>query len=260
LLFVEATRHRGSGRLTVTGQLGEVMRESVTAAMTLLRSKTPYPPPTEAPAEKPLTAPTTLSPVVESPTPAVVSGRWASHSLGISMDSKFKTMEFGLGLSNTSNVIDASKDPSEQVTKGVQTLFSNLDKKHFFGSDDVHVHFPAGGIPKDGPSAGVAATLALASLLFGRPVRSDTAVTGEITLRGHVLPVGGIKDKVLAAHRAGVRHVLLPYANMRHAVNDLPSSVAKEIEIHYVKHIDEALYWMFSEDGDSYVAPLLSKL
>merc|ERR1719390_334769 len=131
------------------------------------------------------------------------------------------------------------------------SLCGGKGKRDPFSSDDVHVHFPAGGIPKDGPSAGVTTTLALASLLFGRPVRSDTAVTGEITLRGHVLPVGGIKDKVLAAHRAGIRHVLLPHANMRHAVNDLPASVAKEIEIHYVKHIDEALYWMFSDDGDS---------
>merc|ERR1712050_227056 len=92
-----------------------------------------------------------------------------------------------------------------------------------FKSEDIHVHFPAGGIPKDGPSAGVAVVLALASLLFDRPMRSDTAVTGEITLRGQVLPVGGIRDKVLAAHRAGVQHVLLPLANKRNVVEDIPA-------------------------------------
>merc|ERR1719449_321026 len=90
------------------------------------------------------------------------------------------------------------------------------DRNYLFKGEDVHVHFPAGGIPKDGPSAGVAVLLALASVLLGTPMRSDTAVTGEVTLRGHVLPVGGIRDKVLAAHRAGLQHVLLPEANRRH--------------------------------------------
>merc|ERR1712217_751490 len=117
-------------------------------------------------------------------------------------------------------------------------LFDHSDhSKDPFGNDNIHVHFPAGAIPKDGPSAGVATTLALASLLLNRPLRSDTAVTGEITLRGHVLPVGGIRDKVLAAHRLGVRHVLLPFGNQRHARDDIPASAVGDIEIHYVKHI-----------------------
>merc|ERR1712050_519642 len=98
-----------------------------------------------------------------------------------------------------------------------------------------------GGIHKDGPSAGVAVTLSLASLLLRRPMRSDTAVTGEVTLRGHVLPVGGIRDKVLAAHRAGVRHVLLPLANRRHVLEEIPARTLQEIEVHYVKHVDQAL-------------------
>jgi ATP-dependent Lon protease len=257
LLFIEATRHKGNGRLTVTGQLGDVMRESVMAAVTLLKSKTPTPPKTESmEGDKDLSDMPSLSPLNESiPSPAMAS--WGKIvPIPRSLDSHRRS-PIQLGFSDESK---DSYNPSEQVTKQVQTLFSCLDEKSAFGSDDVHIHFPAGGIPKDGPSAGVAATLALASLLFNRPVRSDTAVTGEITLRGHVLPVGGIKDKVLAAHRAGVRHVLIPYANMRHAVNDLPSSVAKEIEVHYVKHIDEALYWMFSEESSSNVQPLLSKL
>merc|ERR1719316_1984198 len=228
------------------------------AAVTLLKSKTPTPPKTEgAENEKPLTGLPSLSPSNESiPTPAIASGMQVSRIPTNFLESRFRpNLHLDLNVPAVSNNSKDSCNPFEQVTKQVQTLFSRLDEKSSFGSDDVHIHFPAGGIPKDGPSAGVAATLALASLLFGRPVRSDTAVTGEITLRGHVLPVGGIKDKVLAAHRAGVHHVLLPHANMRHAVNDLPASVAKEIEIHYVKHIDEALYWMFSDDGDSSVDP-----
>merc|ERR1719174_2091535 len=141
--------------------------------------------------------------------------------------------------------------------KQVQKLFSRMDhERDLFGNDDIHVHFPAGAIPKDGPSAGVATTLALASLLLGRPVRSDTAVTGEITLRGHVLPVGGIRDKVLAAHRAGVRHVLLPFANQRHVKDELPASTITGIDIHFVKHIDEALAWAFAEHVKDWQVPV----
>lgn len=254
----------------MTGQLGDVMRESVMAAMTLLKSKIPSPSkPDAAETDEALASSTSLSPVPvneSTPTPAMTA-RSKPGRLPKVLDVEFtlpliSSSSLGLALSNNSS--DVCNTPSERVTTQVQTLFSLLDEKSLtlFGSDDVHIHFPAGGIPKDGPSAGVAATLALASLLFGRPVRSDTAVTGEITLRGHVLPVGGIKDKVLAAHRAGIQHVLIPYANMRHAVNDLPSSVAKEIKLHYVKHIDEALHWMFSDDSDGNVAvaPLLSKI
>lgn len=255
LLFVEATRHKGSGRLTVTGQLGDVMRESVMAAMTLLKTKSPTKAPqTEsAKVDKPLSDLPPLAPMTDS-IPVMASGGQAFR-IPRSLDSHVRsTLHCSLSLSSKE-----SSNPSEQVTKQVQRLFSRVDETSAFNSDDVHIHFPAGGIPKDGPSAGVAATLALASLLFNRPVRSDTAVTGEITLRGHVLPVGGIKDKVLAAHRAGLRHVLIPHGNTRHAVNDLPSSVAKEIEVHFVKHIDEALYWMFSNDHSN-VTPPLSKL
>ncbi|CAE7779533.1 lon, partial [Symbiodinium sp. CCMP2456] len=97
----------------------------------------------------------------------------------------------------------------------------------------------------DGPSAGVAVLLALASLVLNRPVRSDTAVTGEVTLRGHVLPVGGIRDKVLAAIRGGVKHVLLPVANKRHVKEDIPAKSLEGVQIHYLKTVDEALDWVF---------------
>lgn len=197
LLFIEATRNKGSGRLTVTGQLGEVMKESVSTSMSLLRSK-------------------------------LYTASLPGGSEGQSPPS-----------------IPSDADVNQSV---LQLLNAQAHgKKDPFGNDDIHVHFPAGAIPKDGPSAGVATTLALASLLLNQPVRSDTAVTGEITLRGHVLPVGGIRDKVLAAHRAGVKHVLVPFANQRHVKDEMPASAMSEIEVHFIKHIDEALAWAFAK-------------
>src|SRR5207237_9748858 len=133
ILFIEATRIPGKGALILTGQLGEVMRESAQAAMSLVKAR--------------------------------------AQSLG-------------------------------------------LDPK-LFESSDIHIHVPAGAIPKDGPSAGVAMFTALASLLTNRTVRSDTAMTGEISLRGLVLPVGGIKEKVVAAAAAGLARVMLPARNRR---------------------------------------------
>jgi ATP-dependent Lon protease len=103
---------------------------------------------------------------------------------------------------------------------------------------DVHIHFPAGAVPKDGPSAGVAITTALVSLFAHRPARVDIAMTGEITLRGQVLPVGGIREKVLAAHRAGIRDVILPDRN-RKDEPEIPEAARKDMRLHYVKHIRE---------------------
>jgi len=104
----------------------------------------------------------------------------------------------------------------------------------------VHVHVPAGAVPKDGPSAGVAMVSALASLCLGRPVRHDTAMTGEITLAGLVFPIGGVKEKVLAAHRAGIRRVVLPLRNEPDA-QEIPDEVRKHMEIVFADTIDEAL-------------------
>ena len=104
----------------------------------------------------------------------------------------------------------------------------------------VHVHFPAGAVPKDGPSAGVTMTTALVSLLSGRPVRADVAMTGEVALGGKVLPIGGVKQKVLAAHRAGIRTVLLPQANGPD-VEDIPEDIRAEMTIHLVADVAEVL-------------------
>ncbi|MEB2345645.1 MAG: endopeptidase La [Deltaproteobacteria bacterium] len=158
ILFIEATRMPGQGRLALTGSLGDVMRESVEAARSWLRTQ-------------------------------------AGH-LGI-----------------------------EPAT---------------FESSDIHVHVPAGAVPKDGPSAGVAMVTALASLLTGRTALHDVAMTGEITLRGKVLPVGGIKEKVLAAKRAGIRRVVLPERNRRD-VEEIAKHLLEGLELVYVGTIDEAL-------------------
>jgi ATP-dependent Lon protease len=158
LLFIEALRMTGSGRLIITGLLGDVMKESVNAAYSYVRSR-----------------------AVELEIP----------------DSEF-------------------------------------------GKIDVHVHFPVGAVPKDGPSAGIAVTLAVASTLSGLPVRHDIAMTGEVTLRGKILEVGGIKEKVLAAHRAGIRQVILPAGNERD-LRDVPEDVRSSIEFHYVERMDQVM-------------------
>jgi ATP-dependent Lon protease len=110
----------------------------------------------------------------------------------------------------------------------------------FLKATDLHLHVPKGGTPKDGPSAGVTMFSAVASLLLGCPVRKDVAMTGEITLRGSVLPVGGIKEKLLAAHRAGIKEVLLPARNEAD-LEDIPKDVRAELRVHLIKRVDEVL-------------------
>jgi ATP-dependent Lon protease len=158
ILFIEATRVPGSGRLILTGQLGEVMRESAQAALSIVKNR------------------------------AVALG------------------------------IDANR----------------------FEKSDIHIHVPAGAIPKDGPSAGVAMFMALVSLMTDRTVRSDTAMTGEISLRGLVLPVGGIKEKVVGAHRAGIRRIMLPARN-RKDFDDIPETARKEVEFIWLERVEEAV-------------------
>ena len=158
LMVIEALRMPGSGRLTVTGQLGDVMRESVDAAFSYVRSR--------------------------------------AAQLGI---------------------------PDEA-----------------FKEYDVHVHLPAGAVPKDGPSAGVALTLAIASAVSQRPVRRDVAMTGEVTLRGKVLEIGGLKEKTLAAYRAGLRQLIIPQSNEKD-LRDVPEEVKKQIAFTFVSSMDEVL-------------------
>jgi ATP-dependent Lon protease len=158
-LLVEATRMPGRHTLTLTGQLGDVMKESAQTALAWVRSH--------------------------------------AGTLGIPSD--------------------------------------------FWSHSDVHVHVPAGAIPKDGPSAGVTMVTALVSLLTGRPVRPALAMTGEVSLSGRVLPVGGIKEKILAAHRAGVRTVILPRRNEKNLMEDVPAVVRDAMTFHLVDSIPEVL-------------------
>jgi len=158
ILFIEATKMAGKGSMTLTGQLGDVMKESAQAALSYLRSK--------------------------------------ADSLGIA--------------------------------------------SNFLERTDIHIHFPAGSIPKDGPSAGVTILTALVSLLTGIRIRSDVAMTGEVTLRGLVLPVGGIKEKILAAHRAGIKRIIMPARNEKDLV-DVPAQARKELEFVFAAHMDEVL-------------------
>ncbi|MFB0508655.1 MAG: endopeptidase La [Thermodesulfobacteriota bacterium] len=163
IIFVEATKMKGEKGLTLTGQLGDVMKESAQAALSFVRSKT--------------------------------------KELGI--------------------------------------------KEDFFDKADVHIHVPAGGIPKDGPSAGLTIFIALTSLFTNRAVRSDIAMTGEITLRGLVLPVGGIKEKVLAGRRAGIKTIILPKKNEKD-LEEIPERIKKEMEFKFIQKMDEAIPLAFA--------------
>jgi ATP-dependent Lon protease len=141
----------------------------------------------------------------------------------------------------TGQVGDVMEESARAAMSWVRANAESLGiDSHRFADSDIHVHVPSGGIKKDGPSAGLAITTALTSLMLNRPVRPDVAITGEITLRGLVLPVGGIKGKVLAAHRAGIHTVLLPERN-RKDVAEIPEEVRKDLDIRFVSRIGEAL-------------------
>ncbi|HEY0809245.1 MAG TPA: S16 family serine protease, partial [Longimicrobiales bacterium] len=122
-----------------------------------------------------------------------------------------------------------------------------------FKDSDIHVHFPVGAIPKDGPSAGIAVTLAIASTLSNRPVRHDVAMTGEVTLRGKVLEIGGVKEKVLAAYRAGLRDVILPTGNERD-LRDVPEDVRDKMRFHFVQRMDDVMRLALSEPPEPKLA------
>ncbi len=140
----------------------------------------------------------------------------------------------------TGHLGDVMKESARAALSWMRTHVEELNINADFEKIDLHMHVPAGGISKDGPSAGVAMTTALVSLFTGRRVRGDVAMTGEITLRGSVLPVGGIKEKVLAAHRAGIKRVLLPDRNRKDLV-DIPETIRKELELIFVSRMKEVL-------------------
>ena len=125
------------------------------------------------------------------------------------------------------------------------------------GAIEAHIHVPAGAIPKDGPSAGIAIASALVSEMSDRPVRKDVSMTGEITLRGRVLPIGGVKEKVLGAHRAGIKEVILPKANEAD-IEDVPEEVRNVLSFHFVENLSEVLAIALAPEGASAEAPELA--
>ena len=127
-------------------------------------------------------------------------------------------------------------------------------KEELFGAHDVHVHVPEGAIPKDGPSAGITMATALVSAFTGRPVRASVAMTGEITLRGHVLPIGGLKEKILAARRAGIDTILCPKLNKKE-LDEVPAHLRRGMEIHLVETVDEVLALALLPPPEARLAP-----
>jgi ATP-dependent Lon protease len=144
------------------------------------------------------------------------------------------------GLTLTGQLGDVMKESAQIALSYVRSHAEDLHVEPKSLEGRFHVHVPAGAVPKDGPSAGVAMTTAIASLLSNRPVRSTVAMTGEVTLQGRVLPIGGVKQKVLAAHRAGLREVILPKRN-EGDLDDLPQSVRDEMTFHLAEEVDQVL-------------------
>ena len=145
------------------------------------------------------------------------------------------------GMMITGNLGEVMKESAQAALSHIRSRASRLGiPPDFFDSMDIHIHVPAGAVPKDGPSAGVTIATALTSLLTGRAVRHSLAMTGEITLRGKVLPVGGIKEKVLGAHRAGIKTVILPTRNEKD-LEDVPEAVRTSMRFVFVDTVDQAL-------------------
>jgi ATP-dependent Lon protease len=145
------------------------------------------------------------------------------------------------GLTLTGQLGDVMKESVSAALSFIRTNAKDLGvNPDFFDDLDIHIHVPAGAIPKDGPSAGVTMLTALTSLLTNRKIKKNLAMTGEITLRGAVLPVGGIKEKVLAAYRAGIKTIILPSWNKKD-IDDLPANVQKSIKFHFVSDMLEVV-------------------
>jgi ATP-dependent Lon protease len=141
----------------------------------------------------------------------------------------------------TGKLGDVMKESAQAAVSYVRSRTGQLAiDDEFYKKKDIHIHIPEGAIPKDGPSAGISMCTSLVSALTGRPVYRDIAMTGELTLRGRLLPVGGLKEKILAAHRGGIKKIVIPKENQKD-LNDIPATVAKQVEIVFAEHMDEVL-------------------
>jgi ATP-dependent Lon protease len=179
------------------------------------------------------------------PTPGVVTGLgWTP--VGGTLLFVEASMHPGTGQTRlTGKLGDVMKESAQAAlsfvrSRGAEFGVSPAQLAGLLKDHDLHLHFPAGAVPKDGPSAGIAVTTALISLFTDRPARADVAMTGEITLRGQVLPIGGVREKVLAAHRAGIRDIILPDRN-RKDEPEIPAAARADLRLHFVKHIREVI-------------------
>jgi ATP-dependent Lon protease len=159
------------------------------------------------------------------------------------------------GLTLTGQLGDVMKESAQIALSYVRSHADELGIAKSQLEGRFHVHVPAGAVPKDGPSAGVTMTTALASLLTGRTVKPTVGMTGEVTLQGKVMPIGGLKQKVLAAHRAGLKEVILPKRN-EGDLDDVPEQVRNEIEFHIAESIDQVLTWALEQDTEPKLEPV----
>ena len=139
------------------------------------------------------------------------------------------------------------KESVQAALSYTRTKAKQFKIKDRFDKIDLHIHVPAGATPKDGPSAGLAMATALISVLTGKKVKREIAMTGEITLRGRALEIGGVKEKIIAAHRAGVKKIILPLKNKKDLEEDVPDNVRKDLEFIFVEHVDEVLKVIFKK-------------
>jgi ATP-dependent Lon protease len=156
----------------------------------------------------------------------------------------------------TGQLGDVMKESAQAAYSYVRSRWKQLGlKEDFYKKIDIHIHVPEGATPKDGPSAGVTLTTALVSALTGVPSRSDTSMTGEISLRGRVMEIGGVKEKVIAAHRAGIRRIILPKDNRKDLLEDVPSEIRKDIEFFFASELDDVLKLALRNSPSKNISP-----